>query len=78
MLSELVSEHFGRSHRTGALLSKPPHSAIRNHSDQCVCDMSLDNFKILGYASEPSELRILESLFIAKIKPSFNPLLPDL
>ena len=67
-----VSEHVGRSHRTGAPLSKPPHSAIRNHSDQCVCEMSLDNFKILGYASEPSELRILESLFIAKIKPSLN------
>ena len=42
-----VSEHVGRSHRTGAPLSKPPHSAIRNHSDQCVCEMLLDNLKSL-------------------------------
>ena len=65
-----ASEHGGRSHRTGALLTCPPHSAIRVHCEQaCLSPVSYDNFKILEAAPDLVNLRILDSLHIFKSKP---------
>ena len=68
-----VSEHGGRSHRTGALLTCPPHSAIRDHCEQtCLGPVSYDDFNILAVAPDLVSLRILESLHIFKSKPKLN------
>ena len=68
-----ASEHGGRSHRTGALLTCPPHSAIRDHCEQtCLGPVSYDDFNILAVAPDLVSLRILESLHIFKSKPKLN------
>lgn len=67
-----VAEHAGVSFRTGARLSQPPHSAVREHANNCNTPVSLDSFKILNSASNPSDLRIIESLYIFKLKPPLN------
>ena len=67
-----VSEHTGRSFRTNRVLANPLSSHIRDHQKNCKNPISLDNFKIIGSASFPSELRILESLHIYKNKPQLN------
>jgi len=71
-LGTRVSEHCGRSHRTGRMLACPPHSAIRDHSEACGSRVTLDNFSILNSTSNPLDLRILESLYIFKLKPTLN------
>ena len=61
------------SHRTGALLTCPPHSAIRDHCEQrCLVPVSYDDFNILAVAPDLVSLRILESLHIFKSKPKLN------
>ena len=68
-----TSEHGGRSHRTGALLTCPPHSAIRDHCEQtCLGPVSYDDFNILAVALDLVSLIILESLQIFKFKPKLN------
>ena len=66
-----VEEHAGRSFRTGSALSTRQHSNIYDHVQSCSSTITLDNFEILG-RSNPCDLRILESLFIKKIKPILN------
>ena len=67
-----IAEHLGRSFRTGRPLSRPPHSSIRIHSEECDHTVSPDDFTILGSASSVLDLRILESIFIAKLHPTLN------
>ena len=67
-----VAEHAGRSHRTNHLLTSPPYSSIREHASACDSPVSLDNFSILGSCKNVLDLRILESLYIFKLKPSLN------
>ena len=67
-----ISEHMGKSFRTGIFLSSPPHSAVRDHSDICDSRILRSNFKVLASASCPLDLKILESLYIAKSKPALN------
>jgi hypothetical protein len=67
-----TAEHAGRSHRTNNLLSVPSHSAIRTHAEKCDTPVRLSDFKVLGRANHPMELRILESLFIFQLKPNLN------
>ena len=67
-----VSEHKGVSCRTGRMLSTPPHSNIRDHVYSCNSPLTIDNFNILNFCNNSSDLRILESLYIHKIKPSLN------
>ena len=56
-----ASEHGGRSHRTRALLTCPPHSAIRDNCEQtCLGPVSYDDFNILAVAPDLVSLRILE------------------
>ena len=67
-----ISQHLGISYRTGNKLQNPPHSAPRIHSlDKKHC-LTNDNFKILDTASNESDLRILESLYIFKNRPKLN------
>ena len=57
----------------GALLTCPPHSAIRDHCEQtCLGPVSYDDFNILAVAPDLVSLRILESLRIFKSKPKLN------
>ena len=67
-----VDEHVGVSYRTGARLTQPPHSAIRDNRDSFGTIFDTSNFKILANASCTSDLRILESLYIYKTKPILN------
>ena len=65
-------EHRGISNRTGRPLQTPVQSAPRNHSVTCSGDLSLHDFSIIGGAKDNTDLRILESLKIFKLKPSLN------
>ena len=71
-LGARVHEHVGVSYRTGARLTQPPLSAIRDHRDSCGTSFDTSNFKILANASCTSDPRILESLYIYKTKPILN------
>ena len=70
-----VAEHAGVSFRTGAALTRPPHSSIREHVLSCtgsIDNIHLDNFTIIGQHNNSFSLRILESMFIFKLKPILN------
>jgi len=65
-------EHLGISYRTKIPLNKPTNSAIRDHINKFDHNCSFENFKPLCASSDLSDLRILESLYILKMKPSLN------
>ena len=67
-------EHAGVSVRTGVPLSQPSQSHIRDYYFICGGpQIALNHFEIIGTCNNNSlELRILESLHIANIKPSLN------
>ena len=67
-----IAEHRGRSFRTGKLLVSPPHSAIRDHAIRHKHTIQDSCFKILDQDPVETSLRILESLYIGKQKPSLN------
>ena len=67
-----IAEHRGRSFRTGKLLDTPPHSAIRDHAVKCKHQIQDGSFTILDQDHGENSLRILESLYIGKQKPSLN------
>ena len=69
-LSVRISEHTGRSLRTNRPLSKPPFSAIREHSEDHDHPIQKNSFSILSSRAIASELSIAESLFIVKEKPT--------
>ena len=71
-LYERVAEHAHRSARTGNALSGSCGSKIKEHSDKCGCPINLDNFRVLGSCSGEIDLRLLESLFIYKHRPTLN------
>ena len=71
-LTVRVSEHQGRSFRTNNLLLNPSHSAIRDHMEECDTPFNLNNFEIIGTAQNVTDLQILESLFIVKMRPTLN------
>ena len=72
ILRTRVAEHMGNSFRTGRPLTNPPHSSIRLHANNCKLDFNIDQFSILSTNSNSVNLRILESLYIAKLKPQLN------
>jgi hypothetical protein len=74
-LFQRIAEHAGVSFRSGRPLSHPPHSSIREHSEKCSCNISIDSFTILGSAKNELDLRILESLFIHRKRPQLNEML---
>ena len=68
-----MDAHLGISSRTGLPLSNPEKSAIRDHTDNiCKCRLEHKNFEIVDNISNENELRILESIYIAKEKPQLN------
>ena len=66
-----MSQHKGISFRTGNLLNSVKKSKILDHSLDSGHFTSEINFKILD-SCQPFDLRILESIYIHKIKPSLN------
>ena len=67
-----VCQHQGKSHRTGERLTSPVASSIRDHSLECDTPYTIDDFKIIDQKRSNFNLRILESLYIFKKKPSLN------
>ena len=65
-------EHRGLSLRTGMPLSRPSHSAIREHSQVNNHPYTYQNFRILTTASNRLDLVISESILITKMKPELN------
>lgn len=66
------SEHLGRSFRTNQFVSRPSHSSIRDHCEIHDHPIHPDNFSVIGNNNNKSDLRILESLFIHKYRPTLN------
>ena len=66
-----MSEHQGKSYRTGNFIQNP-NSSIFDHKFSCDTQISTNDFKILDYNSSEFRLRILESLYIHKEKPRLN------
>ena len=65
-------QHLGKSPRTNRPVTVPAHSTSRNHCHENDHPLSLNDFKIIDSANNEHELRILESLYICKEKPSLN------
>ena len=66
-----ISQHKSRSFRTNNLLTCPENSKILEHSLNFGHSIHDNNFKILDNPHN-FDLRILESLWIHKLKPSLN------
>ena len=71
-LQHRIANHKGVSIRTGYPLSNPMYSAIREHSEAEDHCFTHQDFEILTTSSFRTDLVILESLYIAKMKPSLN------
>lgn len=67
-----VTQHQGRSHRTGQMLSTPSASSVRDHALACGSSLSGDDFEILGTNNFFPDLRMLESLYIHRLRPKIN------
>ena len=67
-----VCQHQGRSDRTGRALASPVASSVRDHSMECDTPFSINDFQIIDRERGKFSLRILESLYIFKTKPSIN------
>ena len=72
-LKTRYSQHAGISDRTGRDLSVKQHSSIREHSVDChQGKIDFKDFKILDSCANVCDLRILESIYIHKLKPRLN------
>ncbi|KAG0724643.1 hypothetical protein GWK47_040173 [Chionoecetes opilio] len=69
-LTTRIAEHRGLSHRTGKPVSKPPFSAIRDHSEASGHPITNQDFNILHTSSHDSTRWICESLLTHHHKPS--------
>ena len=68
-----AAEHAGRSPRTNKPIVNPSQSSIRCHgNNNCSPDVSLDTFEILDSVSNSQDLRILESIYIYRLRPNLN------
>jgi len=67
-----IDQHRGVSSRTNLPFSRPDASLIREHVDVCGGIISADNFSILGGTCSGLDLRILESLYISKLRTQIN------
>ena len=66
------AQHFGGFHRTGRLLTSPVKSSIRAHSEALDHRLKLSNFTIVNSCNDSTDLRILESLYITRLKLHLN------
>ena len=72
-LQTRVMEHRGISNRTGRPLAHPNQSAPRHHSmSRCSGDVRSSDFTVIDNHKNSTDLRILESLYIFKLKPNLN------
>ena len=71
-LTHRICDHKWISNRTSFPLFNPPFSAIREHSENSDHNFTDRDFSILSVANNRSDLLILESLYIEKMKPSLN------
>jgi len=71
-LHQRICKHRGVSFRTGLHITKPEHSPIRDHSLIHDHPISATNFKILKTSHIELHRKILESLYIHKLKPDLN------
>ena len=67
-----VSEHQGVSPRTGKIVKGTLSTSIRGHMLGCDHIVTWDDFKVLGRVWNHWFLKIKESLFIKRDKPSLN------
>ena len=72
LFSHRYLEHKGLSLRTKMPLTKPSHSAIRDHSLEMDHPFTHQDFRTLCFASNRLDLLISESLLIAKMRPELN------
>ena len=66
------AQHFGVSHRTATHSSKPTNSAIKTYSETHDHLLKLCNFSILDSCHNLGDLRLLETVYINKLKPQMN------
>ena len=66
------SQHFGLSFRTGEPLNNPPLSTIKDHINNKKHFGHFNDFKIIDSCNNESDLRLLESLYLLKDRPSLN------
>ena len=66
------TQYFGISFRTNRHLGKPMQSTPRIRAETHNHTMSFNAFSIIGTASNTFSLRILEYMYLAKLKPSRN------
>ena len=67
-----IAKNMGRSVHTKRPLNKHPVLAIYDHAFKRGHTISKDRFKIIDRHNSVSKLRLLESLYIFKTKPSLN------
>ena len=69
-------EHLGVSIHTGKKYTfnskNSNNTAVLKHIHECKCEASLDDFQIIGSASNDYHLKIKESLLIQKDNPIIN------
>ena len=70
-----VAEHMNLSVRSQLPISHPNFSAIMQHHTETKHNLSPDDFTILCYSNN-TDLRLIESLYIHRMKPSLNNNLP--
>ena len=70
-LGKRIADHQGVSERTGRRCKKP-YSAILEHQEKTNHPINRSDFKIIGRASHPTELEILEAINIKLLKPKLN------
>ena len=66
------AEHKGVSYRTGARITRPSFSRIREHAQLYNHSINEQDFSIKFRAKNSLDLRIAETLLIMKEKPSIN------
>ena len=71
-LKTRFSQHAGISDRTGRQVAVQQHSSIREHTLTCQSRLHIDHFKILDTCPNKIDLRILESIYIRKLRPGLN------
>ena len=66
-------EHMGISALTGKALKGQNQTSVKDHLNVCKCNITFEDFEILGRdTTNEFNLRIKESLFISRDKPTLN------
>ena len=74
-LHDRIAQHRGVSERTYKELAKKDQSSIRSHCNKENHELNLESFSIIGRESDPTTLRLMESILIKLEEPSLNVML---